>query len=63
MPSEKLLFLLKKEFLLNEQAIALGLKHSEMESAPLPIVLWNFGLITIEQYLAIIDWIIDNEYN
>ena len=62
LPSKNLIMFLKEEFSLNDQAISLAIKHSNLESAPLPIVLWNFGLITVEQYQVLLDWIIDNEY-
>ena len=62
LPSKNLLIFLKEEFSLNDQAISLAIKHSNLESAPFPIVLWNFGLITVEQYQVLLDWIIDNEY-
>ena len=62
LPSKKLLIFLKEEFFLNDQAISLAIKHSNLESAPFPIVLWNFGLITVDQYQVLLDWIIDNEY-
>ena len=61
LPSKKLLIFLKEEFSLNDQAISLAIKHSNLESAPFPIVLWNFGLITVDQYQVLLDWIIDNE--
>ena len=61
-PSKNLLIFLKEEFSLNDQAISLAIKHSNLESAPFPIILWNFGLITVEQYQVLLDWIIDNEY-
>lgn len=41
---------------LTKEAIELGLKHSRSENAPLPIVLWSFGLITGTQYQDIIKW-------
>ena len=50
LPSEKLLFFLKKDLLLNDQAVDLAIKHSNLESAPLPIVLWSFGLLDLNQY-------------
>ena len=62
LPSKQLLLFLKEEFSLNDQAISLAIKYSNLESAPFPIVLWNFGLITVDQYQALLDWIIDNEY-
>ena len=61
-PSQKLMIYLKEQFSLNDQAISLAIKHSKLESAPFPIVLWNFGLITVDQYQVLLDWIIDNEY-
>ena len=62
LPSKNLRIFLKEEFSLNDQAISLAIKHSNLESAPFPIVLWNFGLITVDQYQVLLDWIIDNEY-
>ena len=62
LPSKELLIFIKEEFALNDQAISLAIKHSNLESAPFPIVLWNFGLITVDQYQVLLDWIIDNEY-
>ena len=62
LPSKNLLIFLKDEFSLNDQAISLAIKHSNLESAPFPIILWNFGLITVEQYQVLLDWIIENEY-
>ena len=62
LPSKNLLIFVKEEFSLNDQAISLAIKHSNLESAPFPIVLWNFGLIAVEQYQVLLDWIIDNEY-
>ena len=62
LPSKNILIFVKEEFSLNDQAISLAIKHSNLESAPFPIVLWNFGLITVEQYQVLLDWIIDNEY-
>ncbi len=61
-PSKKLLVFLKEELSLNDQAISLAIKHSNLESAPIAIVLWNFGLITVDQYQQLLDWIIENEY-
>ena len=62
LPSKNLLIFLKEEFSLNDQAISLAIKHSNLESAPFPIVLWSFGLITVQQYQVLLDWVIDNEY-
>ena len=41
---------------LSESALALGLRQAEQEQAPLPIVLWRFGLISLEQLDAVLGW-------
>ncbi len=58
-PRELSIFL-KNEFALSDDAINLGKKHSYLEAAPLPIILWNFGLISLSQYERVLDWIDDN---
>ena len=52
------------DFLINDigisrEALDLGIRHSLNENAPLPIILWQFGLVNLEQYQLILDW----EYN
>ncbi len=59
--SDKLLSFLKVKFAISDNAIALGIKHSEAEQAPLPIVLWSFGLLTTEQYQIVLNWQNDNQ--
>ena len=34
---------------ISQSALELGLKRSSLENAPLPIVMWSFGLITFSQ--------------
>ena len=34
---------------LNESSIELGLKLSIKNNTPLPIILWNYGILTIEE--------------
>ena len=38
------------------QALNLGLRQAELEQAPLPIVLWSFGLLSLEQLQQVLDW-------
>ena len=58
--SNELCLFLKKEFGLNDDAIKLGKKHSQLESAPFPIILWTFGMITLTEYQRLLDWTEDN---
>jgi Protein of unknown function (DUF2949) len=53
----KLLNFLRDELSLSSDSINLALKHVEQDPGPLPIVLWQYGLITIEQLSKIYDWL------
>ena len=54
--SPQLLNFLQQKLGLSENAITLGLRQSELEQAPLPVVLWSFGLISLSQYQQVLDW-------
>ena len=47
--NSKILSFLKEEIGLEESCIELGLKLSIKNNTPLPILLWNYGIITIEE--------------
>jgi hypothetical protein len=55
-PSEALLRRLRQELGLSESALGLGLRQAELEQAPLPVVLWRFGLINLEQLDQLFSW-------
>ena len=55
-PSQALLRQLRQELGLSDSALALGLRQAELEQAPLPAVLWRFGLISIEQLDQLLAW-------
>jgi hypothetical protein len=55
-PPEPLLRYLRSTIGLAESALALGLRQSQQEQAPLPVVLWRFGLISLEQLDAVLAW-------
>ena len=59
-PSSKLLKFLKIRIGLSENDINLGLRQCKKEQAPLPIVLWSFGLLNLDQYQKVLDWQKDN---
>lgn len=60
-PSQKLIAYLNTELKLSDSAIKLGLKQSEIEQAPLPIVLWSLGLLSIEQYHSLIHFELESK--
>ncbi len=55
-PCPALLRFLRHELGLSDNALQLGLKQSDQEQAPLPVVLWRFGLITLEQFDQVLSW-------
>ena len=55
-PSHALVRLLRHQFGLSESALALGLRQAQQEQAPLPVVLWRFGLISLDQFDALLTW-------
>ena len=56
MPSEALQRFLQRRLGLNTNALNLGIRQAELEQAPLPIVLWSFGLLSLEQLQQVLDW-------
>ena len=55
-PSDALLRQLRQELGLSDSALSLGLRQAELEQAPLPVVLWRFGLINLEQLDQLFAW-------
>ena len=47
--NKKILSFLKDEIGLKESSIELGLKLSIKKNTPLPIILWSYGILTIEE--------------
>ncbi len=48
---------LQVELALPKAAIALALKHCEQKVNLLPVVLWQYGLVTTKQLDQIFDWL------
>ena len=55
-PHPELLRFLRNSLGLSENALGLGMKQSQLEQAPLPVVLWRFGLISLEQLDQVLQW-------
>ncbi len=51
---------LQQKLGLTDESLKLGLKQAHLEQAPLPIVLWSFGLLSLEQYQKVLDWEMDH---
>lgn len=55
-PSQALIEHLRQELGLSEKALSLGLRQAKQEQAPLPVVLWRFGLISLIQLDELLHW-------
>ena len=47
--SKEMIFYLINEIGLGETSIELGIKLSKKNNSPLPILLWSYGMLTIEE--------------
>ena len=54
--TEALLQFLQRRLGLSTSALELGQRQAELEQAPLPIVLWSFGLLSLQQLEDVFDW-------
>ncbi|MDG2990001.1 DUF2949 domain-containing protein [Candidatus Synechococcus calcipolaris G9] len=52
----RLIEFLQRDLALPNAAITFGLKHCEEKVNLLPIVLWQYGLVSLEQLDRIFDW-------
>ncbi len=58
-PSIEICNFIRQRIGLSQKALELGIRQSASEHAPLPIVLWTLGLITLNQYQDLITWQFD----
>ncbi len=47
---------LQSELAVSSDEIAVLMHHPELEQAPLPMVLWQYGLVSTQQLTQIYDW-------
>ena len=48
---------LHNELELSSADIAIALRHQQMDNGPLPMLLWQYGLVNLEQLERIFDWL------
>ena len=54
--SKALQLFLQRQIGLSPEALNHGLRQAELEQSPLPIVLWSFGLLNLDQLQQVLDW-------
>ena len=55
-PPSALVDYLRRDIGLSDDALALGVRQSVQEQAPLPVTLWRFGLLSLGQLDQVYDW-------
>jgi Protein of unknown function (DUF2949) len=53
----KLIHFLQEDIAIPASSMAIVFKQIEHNPGPLPMILWQYGLVTIEQLNRIYDWI------
>ena len=55
--NNQLITFLQDELDISAKSIAFALRHSQHASDPLPMILWQYGFVSIEQLDQIFDWL------
>ena len=55
-PSDELCNFILYKLGISQNALELGIKRSYLENSPLPIVMWSYGLLTVQQLKSILSW-------
>lgn len=58
-PPTRLIDFLQHELLISEAAIALALSRCTLHTDPFPMILWQYGFISLDQLNQIFDWLND----
>jgi Protein of unknown function (DUF2949) len=53
----KLIRFLQEDLDISASSMAIALKQVEHNPGPLPMILWQYGLVTIEELALIYDWL------
>ena len=53
----RLIRFLQDDLAISTASLAVALRHREQDPGPLPMILWQYGLITLEQLDQIYDWL------
>lgn len=54
---EQFIRFLQDELAISPSSIVIALRHSKNDPGPLPMILWQYGLISLEQLDRIFDWL------
>ncbi len=55
--NSQLLSFLQEQLAISAPSIAIALRYHDQNHGPLPMILWQYGLISLEQLEQIFDWL------
>tara|TARA_A100001388_G_C28414170_1_gene332021 strand:- start:193 stop:399 length:207 start_codon:yes stop_codon:yes gene_type:complete len=58
--NQKMIYFLLNEIGLQQPTLDLGIKLSKKNNSPLPILLWSYGMITIEELDMLYSFLFQN---
>ncbi len=58
---QKFIKFLQNELALSTDDIAVALRQRKFDNAPLPMLLWQYGLVNLDQLERIFDWLEDQD--
>ena len=58
--NKKLLQFLQKELALSKADISVATRHPEFNHGPLQMLLWQYGLVDLQQLDRIFDWLAEH---
>jgi Protein of unknown function (DUF2949) len=53
----RLIHFLQEDLAISAASLGVALRHREQDPGPLPMILWQYGLITLDQLEKIYDWL------
>lgn len=53
----RLIRFLQEDLAISKDSIAIAQRHVENNPGPLPMILWQYGLVTLEQLDLIFEWL------
>jgi Protein of unknown function (DUF2949) len=54
---KQLVNFLQSELAISPPSIAMALRYSQQERGPLPMILWRYGFVSLDQLNQILDWL------
>jgi hypothetical protein len=54
---DRLIHFLQEELAISQSSIDIAQRYREQDPGPLPMILWQYGLVTLEQLDRIYDWL------